>query len=152
MSLRFLGIILRVPPKGMEYGFFYYVFFLSLLQYTVIELCRNFKRLREFEEIKISRGKAVEVTVNIQYSMEENSQRTLKISRRIPSARTNIDSFFAKGTLRTHTFFPCFSTPILQIFAVCFKRFCIYVDSGPVAFWSTILQANSESWKTIILK
>ena len=34
---------------------FYQVFLLSLLQCTVVTHCRNCKRLRDFEEIEISR-------------------------------------------------------------------------------------------------
>jgi hypothetical protein len=49
-------------------GVLYQFFLLSPLQCTVT-LCRNCKRLREFEELK-SQWKAVEVTLN---SKEENS-------------------------------------------------------------------------------
>jgi hypothetical protein len=50
--------------------FFYKVFLLSPLQCTVNELySRNYKRLREFEEIEPP-GKAAEVTVN---NKKENS-------------------------------------------------------------------------------
>jgi hypothetical protein len=44
--------------------------FYQVFSFTVYSHCKNCKRLREFEEIDISR-QAVEVTVN---SKEENSQ------------------------------------------------------------------------------